>query len=125
MVCIFLLFFANDAHFVCAGGCCEGGGYSLICTLLCMLWSAAKRKNLVAGIVFKLMSNEDVYARFGVYCTGIFYLWACRVWGVTKAVSMIASYQSCFTDCPENRGNSCINLKDTQMYVAVCKNAFV
>ena len=53
-------FFANDAHCVCAGGCCEGGGYSLICTLLCMLWHAAKRKSVVACIVFKLMP------RFGV-----------------------------------------------------------
>ncbi len=40
-----------------------------------------------ACILFKLMSNEDVYARFGVYRTGIFYLWACRVGDVTKAVS--------------------------------------
>ena len=53
-------FFANDAHSVCAGCCCEGGGYTLICTLLCMLWHAAKRKSVVACIVFKLMP------RFGV-----------------------------------------------------------
>jgi len=43
-----LLCFVNDAHSVCAGGCCEGGGYSFIWTLLCMLWHVAKRKSLVA-----------------------------------------------------------------------------
>ncbi len=60
--------------------------HSIAASFFCAV-SVAKRKSVVACIVFKLMSSGDVYASFGVYRTGIFNLWACRVGGVTKAVS--------------------------------------